>query len=154
MNYLNLIIRSPLSIKLLFIIYAYSLYKYGSLLLRPDVMEKLGYPSTLIHLGISIVLIVLIVRKVSWSWIVGIGECIYFVMMSAYALSKGNQIISTATESVLKNPASPQLTPEQLKLGMNIGLYGGLGLVIAGGILTAFLWYKSRFYFQPKSSLN
>lgn len=154
MSYLNSIIRSPISVKLLFVIYAYSIYKYGSLLLRPEVIEKLGYSSTLIPLGISIVLIVLIGLKAWWSWIAGIGECIYFIVMSAYALSSGNQIISTATESALKNPTSPQLTPEQLKMGMNIGLYGGLGLVIVGGLITAFLWYKSRFYFQPKSGLN
>ncbi|WP_413290120.1 hypothetical protein [Bdellovibrio sp. HCB337] len=152
MNYLNSIIRSPLSVKLLFAIYAYSLYKYGSQLLQPEVIEKLGYSSTLIHMGISIVLIALIVLRVWWSWIAGISECTYFAAMSAYALTKGNHIISSATESALQNPATSKLTPEQLKMGMSIGFYGGLGLVIAGGLVTAILWYKSRFYFESKTA--
>lgn len=154
MDSVKSIIRSPLSIKLLLVIYAYSVYKDGALLLRPNATEKFGFLSTFVPLGLSIGFIILIFFKTWWSWIAGIGESIYSIVISAYALSKGTQIISTATESVLKTSPSPQLTPEQLKMGMNIGLYGGLGLVIAGGIMTAFLWYKSRIYFEvnPKRS--
>lgn len=146
---MNSFFRSPISVKLLFIIYAYSVYKYGSLLIRPDVMNKLGIWATLVPFGLAIVFIVLIFFKVWWCWIAGICESLYFAVISAYTLSKGDQIIATATDSAMKTKNLQKLTPEQVKMGMNIGFYGVVGLVIAGGIITAFLWYKSRLYFQP-----
>ena len=148
MNYLNSIFRSPISVKILILIYIYSLYGHASQLLRPEVASKLGYTSMLIPLATSVIFIALIFFRVWWSWIAGVCDSLYDAIASVHILSMGNKVLSHAMESANNSNESSKLTPEQLKVAMNVGLYGGLALVIVGAIITIFLWYRSRRYFE------
>ncbi|MGZ6424410.1 MAG: hypothetical protein ACXWRP_07725 [Bdellovibrio sp.] len=138
-------------VKLLAVIYMVSLYNGTLIAVKPEVTNKMSLVSILLPVILNLTFLIIIVYRVSWAWLAGICESFYYASVSIYLLIEGKGIALRATEAALSNPKLPnQLTPEQMQLGMNIGLYGSAIFLIVGALSKIFLWHRSRFYFERK----
>jgi hypothetical protein len=130
------ILRAPISVKILLLMYTFGfcgdLYY---LLFRTGPVSETVLCLDIIWRG---TMLFLILSRVSWTWVAGLVECFYYVVSSVYSLFISN--------SIPIHPTKPNhLTQEQMKMLTYIG--GSIGLII-GTMISVFLWYKSKPYFQ------
>lgn len=153
MNKFKQFLGSPFIVKLIAAFYVFSLYRYITLIFRPDVVASLGYAGSATQIGLSVTLLILLFLRVSWTWKAGIAESFFFAAISLYMLLIGDSIATTAKETILSDPKLGGLAPEKLETAVTVGVYVSAAAVALGAILKGVLWYRSRTYFQKQAAV-
>lgn len=142
--------RSPLSIKFLVLTYVITLAQKLPLLFHSEGSTLISLFGTFVVVAVSVTLLILIYLRISWAWIAGLADCLYWTLYCAYSFHRGLEPTSIlGVDSLLSDPnLQVELAPEQLEMISALNSYGSVTFILIGALGTAWMWYATRNYFE------
>lgn len=121
------------------------------LLFYADIVRMTGMTSQLLGLIAEIALLVLVFKKVSWTWMAGILYSAIFTVYSVLAYLQREELVQSTLQAVANNPEYVELPLDLVEQSIAITLNVTLISLIIFSAVFGLIWFKSKPYFQKLS---